>query len=81
MGGMVNCLTANAGLQRPASDQILNVHDMPNFCKGAMKDIKFYLITKEWIVVVQKELTNRFATGRTIPGTRSSHFFLPDNSN
>jgi len=77
----VNCLTANASLQRPASDQILNVHDMLNFCRGAMEDIKFYLITKERMVVVRKELTNRFATGRTIPGIRSFHFFLPDNSN
>ena len=68
-------------MQRPASDQLLNVHGMLNFCKGAMEDIKFYLITKERMVVVQKELTNRFATGRTIPGTRSFHFFLPDNSN
>ena len=33
MGGTVNRLTANACLQRPASDQILNVHDMLNFCK------------------------------------------------
>ena len=77
---MVNCLTANASLQRPASDQILNVHDMLNFCKGAMEDIKFYLITKERMVLVQKESTNRFPTGRTIPGTRCFHFFFPDNS-
>ena len=46
-----------------------------------MKDVKFCLITKEWMVVVWEELTNRFATGRTIPGTRSFHFFLLDNSN
>ena len=81
IGGTVKRLTANASLQRPASDQILNVHDMLNFCKRAMEDIPFYLITKERMVVVQKELTNRFATGRTILGTRSIHFILPDNSN
>ena len=46
-----------------------------------MEDIPFYLITKERMVVVQKELTNRLATSRTIPGTRSIHFFLQDNSN
>ena len=78
---MVKRLTAKASLQRPASDQILNVHDMLNFCRGAMKDIKFCLITKERMVVVWEELINRFATGRTIPGTRSFHFFLLDNSN
>ena len=38
IGGTVNCLTANASLQRPASDQILNVHDKLTFCKGAMED-------------------------------------------
>jgi len=81
IGGMVNRLSANASLQRPASDQILNVHDMLNFCKGAIEDIKYYLVTKERMFVVQKELANRFATGRTIPGTRSFHLFLPDNSN
>ena len=47
IGGTVNRLTANESLQRPASDQLLNVHDMLNFCKGAMEDIQFYLITKE----------------------------------
>ena len=31
--------------------------------------------------VVRKELTNRFDTGRTMPGTRRFHFLLPDNSN
>jgi len=54
IGGTVNRLTANASLQRPASDQILHFHDMLNFCKGAMEDIKCYLITKERMVVVQK---------------------------
>jgi len=81
IGGTVNHLTANASLQRPASDQILNVHDMLNFCRGAMEDIKFYLITKERMVVVRKELTNRFATSTTILGSRSFNFLLPDNSN
>ena len=33
------------------------------------------------MVVLRKELTNRFATGRAIPGTRSFHFFFLDNSN
>ena len=81
IGGMVSRLRANASLQRPASDQILNVHGMLNFCRGAMEDIKLYLITTERMVGVRKELTNRFATARTIPGTRSCHFFFPDNSN
>ena len=81
IGGTVTRLTAKASLQRSASDQILNVHDMLNFCPGVMEDIEFYLITNERMVVVWIELTNRFDTGRTIPGTRSFHFFLPDNSN
>ena len=52
LGGTVDRLTVNAGLQRPASDQLLNVHDMLNFCRVAMENIKFYLITKERMVVV-----------------------------
>ena len=46
-----------------------------------MEDIKLYFITEEQMVVAQKELTNRFAAGRTIPGTRSFHFFQLDKSN
>ena len=71
---------AMGSLQRPASDQLLNVHDMLDVCRGAMENIKFYLITKERMIVVQKELTIRFATCRTIPGTRSIHFFLLESS-
>ena len=40
----------------------------------------FQLITKEHMVVVHKDLQERFATGKTIPGTRSFHFFCPMNT-
>ena len=53
---------------------------MLTFCKDAMRDITYQLITKEQMVVVRKDLQERFATGKTIPGTRSFHFFCPMNT-
>eukprot|EP00795_Rhopilema_esculentum_P005719 gene5719-10972_t len=50
---------------------------MLTFCKDAIRDITFQLITKEQVIVVCKDLQVRFATGKTIPGTRSFHFFCP----
>ena len=32
------------------------------------------------MVVVRKDLQKRFATGKTIPGTRSFHFICPMNT-
>ena len=53
---------------------------MLTLCKDAMRDITFQLITKEQMVVVRRDIQERFATGKTFPGTMSFHFFCPMNT-
>ena len=81
IGGTVKRLTTHASLQRPYSDQILDVPSMMIFCKTNIPGIEFFYISKERMEEVRLELKGRFALGQTIPGTRSYHFFKPVSSN
>lgn len=77
IGGTVKRLTARASLQRPLSDQILTVSKMLSFCQHNISNIRFLFTSKERMTDVRRELQSRFAAGRTVPGTRSYHFFEP----
>ena len=77
IGGTVKRLTSRASLQRPSSDQILDVTKMLEFCEGNIQNIQTLFISKERMENVRKELMDRFSLGRTIPGTRSYHYFEP----
>ena len=77
IGGTVKRLTSRASLQRPSSDQILNVTKMLEFCERNIQNIQTLFISKERMENVRKELMDRFSLGRTIPGTRSYHYFEP----
>ena len=45
-----------------------------------MSKIKFFGISKETMGEVRKSLEERFSRGNTVPGTRSSHHFIPLSS-
>ena len=45
-----------------------------------MSKIKFFGISKETMDEVRKSLEERFSRGNTVPGTRSSHHFIPISS-
>ena len=81
IGGTVKRLTARASLQRPLSDQILTVSKMLLFCQQNICNIRFLFIPKERMAEVRRELQSRFASGHTVPGTRSYHFFEPQTAN
>ena len=49
------------------------------FCQKNIEEIDFLYISKERMVLVREELKDRFSRGRTIPGTRSYHFFSPSS--
>ena len=80
IGGTVKRITARASLQRPYSDQILDVSSMLDFCKTNIPAIEFIYISKERMGDVRLDLKERFALGQTIPGIRSYHFFKPVSS-
>ena len=81
IGGTIKRLTARESLQRPFSDQILDVPSMFKFCEENIKNITFVFISKERMETARDELNERFALGRTVPGTKSYHFFAPVSKN
>ena len=59
------------------NNQILNYQAMLNVCKEKMSKIKFFGISKELMNEVCKSLEKQFSRGNTVPGTLSSHHFIP----
>ena len=81
IGGTVKRLTARASLQRPYSEQILDVSLMLSFCQANIPGITFIHILKEIMEEVKAQLKERFTSGHTIPRTRGYHIFSPVSTN
>ena len=77
IGGSVKHQAAKRSLQRPMNNQILDYQVMLNVCKEEMSKIKFFGIIKETMDKVHKSLKEWFSRGNTVPGTPSSHHFIP----
>ena len=77
IGGTVKRQNARASLQRPHSEQMLDVSSMLSLCKSIISGITFIHILKERMEEVRAQLKERFASGHTIPGTREYHIFTP----
>ena len=61
--------------------QILNVRQMFDFCTNKIKGIQFHILEKDDLSKIRTFLKPRFAQGRTLPGTRSFHHFIPVDTN
>ena len=81
IGETVKRQTGRASLQRPHSEQILDVSSMLSCCKPNIPGITFIHILKERMEEVRAQLKQRFASGHTIPGTRGAHIFTPVSTN
>ena len=80
IGGSVKHHAAKRSLQRPMNNQILDYQVMLSVGEEEMSKIKFFGISKETMDEVRKSLEERFSRGNTVPGTRSSHHFIPLSS-
>ena len=78
--GSVKRHAAKRSLQRPMNIQILDYQAMLNVCEEEMSKIKFSGISKETMDEVCKSLVEWFSRGNTVPGTQSSHNFIPLSS-
>ena len=76
IGGSVKRHAAKRSLQRPLNDQILDYKAMLEVCRE-MSTITFLDISQDDMVVTRKFLESRFERGDTVPGTMSSHHFVP----
>ena len=80
IGGTVKRITAIESLKRTHNNQIITPEGMFNFCKLLSSDITFFYLSKSDVDTERKFLQARFASAKTIPGTRSFHRFRPLNS-
>ena len=62
------------------NSQILDYQVMLNVCEEEMSQIKFSGISKETMGGVHKSIVEQFSRGNTVPGTQSSHHFIPLSS-
>ena len=78
--GSVKHHAAKRSLQRPMNSQILDYQAILNVCEEEMSQIKFSGISKETMGGVYKSIVEQFSRGNTVPGTQSSHHFIPLSS-
>ena len=77
IGGVVKRYVAKRSLQRPLNNQILDYKAFIELCKEEIKGITFFDISQSRMTDVRESLKIRFSKGKTIPGTRSCHHFIP----
>ena len=75
IGGAVKCHAAKRILPRLLNNQILDYRAVQEVCPEEIKRI--FGIGKEDMVEVREKMEKRFEGGKTVPGTRSSHHFIP----
>jgi len=77
IGGTVKRLAARASLQAVTTNHILTPEQLFTWSQTNIIGIKFFYISKAEIDIHAKDQEKRFATAKTIPGTRSHHCFVP----
>ena len=77
--GAVKRCAAKWSLQRSLNNQILDYKAMLDLCENEMISIKISGICKESIISVEN-LEKWYEGGDVVPGTRSSHHFVPISS-
>ena len=81
VGGFVKCYVKKRSLQRLLHDQILSYQTMLDLCVREIPSITFFGVSQEEMVNVRADLEDCFAKSKTVPGTRSSHHFVPISCN
>ena len=79
IGGAVKNHAAKQSLQRPINNQILDYRAVLEVCQEEMKSIIFFGIDKEDMTEVREKMEKRLEDGKTVPGTRGRHNFIPQS--
>ena len=75
IGGTIKRLTARESLQRVYQDRILTVEDMTKFCQEKVLGITTIFICTQVVQQRRDSMKERYQLAKTIPGTRSYHYF------
>ena len=81
VGGTVKRLAARASLQKPYNDQIMTPHQLFEWASEIIPSIHFEYCSLRDYEIEERNLQERFARSRTIPGTRKYHSFVPISKN
>ena len=81
VGEFVKCYILKCSLQRPLHGQILSYQSMLYLCVREIPSITFFSVRQEEMVNVRTDLEEHFAKSKIVPGTRSSHHFVPISCN
>lgn len=81
IGGTVKRLLTRESLQLGPGNTITNVQKVLEFCQSRIENIFFFLLKKESLSTCRQQLESRFSQAKTVPGTRSFHFFSPLSEN
>jgi len=77
VGGTVKRLAARSSLQHPYDQQIMTPRQLFDWASANIPAVHFGYCSLVDYEVVEKNLEERFAKSRTIPGTRKLHSFIP----
>ena len=77
VGGTVKRLAAHTSLQRAKEKQIFTPRQLYEFTSEEIPGITSFYVSTDDIQRNRPFLKNRFSLGKTIPGTRSHHCFVP----
>ena len=80
IGGTIKRLTARSSLQRVSREQILTATDMVKVCQEQVLGITTIFIPSEAVQHRRGEMKDRYQLAKTIPGTRSFHYFEAVNN-
>ena len=81
IGGTVKRQVTKRSLQRPLNNQISNYNNFLEICNSEISEVSFWGISKTCMIEVRQTMQQRYDLGKTIPGTRCSHHFIPLSKN
>ena len=77
VGGTIKRSVARASLQRPLNDQIITFEAFTKYVTLNILSVKFFSTLSKDMDIIRCDQKARFEMGKTIPGTRSYHYFMP----
>lgn len=80
LGGTLKRMATKASLQRPYTDQILNVQHLFSWIQSKEIAINTVLCTQKEHDAMERRIQNRYNNVKTITGTQKFHCFIPNIS-
>ena len=80
IGGTIKRLARDESLRR-TKNTINNFQAFTEFCLGNFENIKFFVLTSDHLQSERPQMEDKYAAGKTVPGTRSFHQIIPTGVN